>query len=131
MFPNNTQIPRIKPIDLRPQQRKPLPRMHQHTNKPNLRALGHRTEIRAFEIATHAAERELAGLGHAQEDSGRQNVDQRRRAPAVQVAHVVAEVRRDGEEVRGLRWGTPRCAVEAEVAIARVDVPVLSGWLVG
>jgi hypothetical protein len=131
MLPNNTQVSIINPLDLRPQQRKPLPGMHQHTHKPYLRALRHGPQISHLEVATDASEREPPGPRHPQQNGGGENVDQRRRAPAVQVPHVVAEVRRHGQQVRGLGGGRAPCrGVEAEVAPFGVDVPVLNSWKV-
>lgn len=68
MFTNNTNIPSLSPLNFSPQQRQSLPDMNNLTNDARFDALRHRTEISELEVATHAAEGEFAGFGHAQED---------------------------------------------------------------
>lgn len=57
-------------------------------------------------MPTDAAQREDPRPRHAQEDSGREDVDEGGRAAAVEVTHVIAEVGGDGEMVDYLGgWG--------------------------
>lgn len=69
MFPNHTNIPTLRLLNLSPKQSQPLPNMNNLTNKPHFSSCRYRPQISHFEIATNTTERELPRLGNAQQDS--------------------------------------------------------------
>lgn len=101
--------------------------MNQLTNYPRLHTRRHRAQVGHLEIAAYTAERELPRFRNTQQDRRRKNIDQCRSATTVQVAHVVAESRGDVDEEGDLGRRATGRGFEAQVAAARVDVPVLDG----
>lgn len=122
---NHTQIPRLSLLDLRTQQRQPLSNMHQFTDNARLYPRRHRPQIRQLEVAADTTHRKPARLRDPKQDRSRQDIDERRRAAAVQVPHIVAQVRGNGQEKRDRGRRTAGSRFKAEIAGARVDIPVL------
>lgn len=125
MLSNNAHIPRLGPLNLRTKQCQPLSDVYHLTHDPCLSTRRHWAQIGHFEVAAHTAEGEIARLREPQEDCSGENINQRCSATAVQVTHVVAESRGDVDEEGDLGRRAAGRGLKAQVALARIDVPVL------
>lgn len=98
MIRNHTNSPGIDPHNLRPHKRQPLPNIHHPRDQLHLRPHRHRPQVCHIQMPTDPSQLEKPWLRHPQQDHRRERVEERRCAPAVQVAEVVAVLGGDGQQ---------------------------------